>query len=126
MCGPGGAARCSPPPPRGISDHGAADSPLRPHAAFTDRTLAMLGFFGAWLTLVVLAQPVAFALGTVAVGWLLLEGAPMITAPQRLMAGADNFALLAVPFFVLAGNLMNTAGITDRIYGFCAAMVGHW
>jgi len=86
----------------------------------------MLGFFGAWLTLVLMAMPVAFALGVVAVGWLLLEGAPMITAPQRLMAGADNFALLAVPFFVLAGNLMNTAGITDRIYGFCAAMVGHW
>ena len=86
----------------------------------------MLGFFAAWLGLVLLAMPVAFALGVVAVGWLMLEGAPMITAPQRLMAGADNFALLAVPFFVLAGNLMNTAGITDRIYGFCAAMVGHW
>ncbi len=86
----------------------------------------MLGFFGAWLGLVVLAQPVAFALGVVAVGWLMLEGAPMITAPQRLMAGADNFALLAVPFFVLAGNLMNTSGVTDRIYGFASAMVGHF
>lgn len=86
----------------------------------------MLGFFGAWLALVALAQPVAFALGVVAVGWLLLEGAPMITAPQRLMAGADNFALLAVPFFVLAGNLMNTSGVTDRIYGFANAVVGHF
>lgn len=85
----------------------------------------MLGFFGAWLSLVILAQPVAFALGAVAVGWLLLEGAPMISAPQRLMAGADNFTLLAVPFFVLAGNLMNTSGVTDRIYGFASAMVGH-
>jgi tripartite ATP-independent transporter DctM subunit len=49
----------------------------------------------------------------------------MITAPQRLMAGADNFALLAVPFFVLAGNLMNTSGVTDRIYGFASAFFGH-
>ena len=85
----------------------------------------MLGFFGAWLTLVLFAMPVAFALGVVAVGWLLWEGAPMITAAQRLMAGADNFALLAVPFFILAGNLMNSGGITDRIYGFCSALVGH-
>ncbi|WP_426954776.1 TRAP transporter large permease [Muricoccus radiodurans] len=85
----------------------------------------MLGFFGAWLTLVMAAMPVAFALGAVAVAWLLLENGPMITAPQRLMAGADNFALLAVPFFILAGNLMNSGGITDRIYGFCSAFVGH-
>ena len=85
----------------------------------------MFGFFGAWLALVLSAMPVAFALGVVAVGWLMLEGAPMITAPQRLMAGADNFALLAVPFFVLAGNLMNTSGVTDRIYGFAAAYFGH-
>ena len=85
----------------------------------------MLGFFAAWLVLVLAATPVAFALGIVAVGWLLLEGAPMITAPQRLMAGADNFTLLAVPFFVLAGNLMNTSGVTDRIYGFASAFFGH-
>lgn len=85
----------------------------------------MIGFFSAWLALVLAAMPVAFALGVVAVGWLLIEGAPMITAPQRLMAGADNFALLAVPFFVLAGNLMNTSGVTDRIYGFATAFFGH-
>ncbi len=86
----------------------------------------MIGFFSAWLALVLAAMPVAFALGVVAVGWLLIEGAPMITAPQRLMAGADNFALLAVPFFVLAGNLMNTSGVTDRIYGFATAFFGHF
>jgi tripartite ATP-independent transporter DctM subunit len=85
----------------------------------------MLGFFGAWLILVLAGTPVAFALGIVSVGWLAWEGAPMITAAQRLMAGADNFALLAVPFFILAGNLMNSGGITDRIYGFCSALVGH-
>jgi len=86
----------------------------------------MLTFFGAWLGLVLLAMPVAFALGVVAVGWLLLQGAPMITAPQRLMAGVDSFPLLAVPFFILAGNLMNTSGVTDRIYGFANALVGHF
>jgi tripartite ATP-independent transporter DctM subunit len=85
----------------------------------------MLGFFAAWLGLVALAMPVAFALGVVAVAWLMLQGAPMITAPQRLMAGVDSFQLLAVPFFILAGNLMNTSGVTDRIYDFANALVGH-
>lgn len=85
----------------------------------------MLTFFGAWLALVALAMPVAFALGVVALGWLLVTGGPAIGAPQRLMAGVDSFPLLAVPFFVLAGNLMNTSGITDRIYGFATSLVGH-
>ncbi len=85
----------------------------------------MAGFFGAWLGLVALAMPVAFALGVVAMGWLMIEGAPAIGAPQRLMAGADSFTLLAVPFFILAGNLMNTSGVTDRIYDFANAFVGH-
>ncbi|MGG5808547.1 TRAP transporter large permease [Falsiroseomonas sp. CW058] len=86
----------------------------------------MIGFFGAWLGLVILAMPVAFALGVVALGFLVIEGAPVIGAPQRLMAGVDSFTLLAVPFFILAGNLMNTSGVTDRIYNFANAFVGHF
>lgn len=86
----------------------------------------MIGFFGAWLGLVMLSMPVAFALGVVALGFLMLEGAPVIGAPQRLMAGVDSFTLLAVPFFILAGNLMNTSGVTDRIYNFANALVGHF
>ena len=39
-------------------------------------------------------------------------------------SGIDSFPLLAVPFFILAGNLMNNAGITDRIYNFALALVG--
>jgi len=86
----------------------------------------MAGLFGAWLGLVLLAMPVAFALGVVALGYLWFQGAAVIGAPQRLMAGVDSFTLLAVPFFILAGNLMNTSGITDRIYNFCNAFVGHF
>jgi len=44
---------------------------------------------------------------------------------QRLEAGAENFALLAVPFFIMAGKLMNAAGITDRIFNFARAIVGN-
>src|SRR5690606_13870615 len=43
---------------------------------------------------------------------------------QRMIAGVESFPLLAVPFFILAGNLMNIAGITGRIYNFAVALVG--
>ncbi len=44
---------------------------------------------------------------------------------QRLIGGIDTFPLLAIPFFILAGNLMNTGGITDRLVRFARALVGH-
>ena len=43
---------------------------------------------------------------------------------HRMISGLDSFPLLAVPFFILAGNLMNNAGITNRIYNFALALVG--
>ena len=43
---------------------------------------------------------------------------------HRMINGVDSFPLLAVPFFILAGNLMNTAGITERIFNFALALVG--
>jgi len=42
-----------------------------------------------------------------------------------LIGGIDTFPLLAIPFFILAGNLMNTGGITDRLVRFARALVGH-
>jgi TRAP-type C4-dicarboxylate transport system permease large subunit len=49
---------------------------------------------------------------------------PDIVLAQRMIAGIESFPLLAVPFFILAGNLMNIAGITGRIYAFAIALVG--
>src|SRR5207253_1315140 len=49
---------------------------------------------------------------------------PDVTLAQRMIAGVESFPLLAVPFFILAGNLMNIAGITGRIYNFAVALVG--
>jgi TRAP-type C4-dicarboxylate transport system permease large subunit len=57
--------------------------------------------------------------------YLVLYGvAPDIIAAQRMIAGVESFPLLAVPFFILAGNLMNSAGVTGRIYSFAVALVG--
>ena len=50
--------------------------------------------------------------------------APDVIVAQRMIAGVESFPLLAVPFFILAGNLMNIAGVTGRIYNFAVALVG--
>ena len=52
-------------------------------------------------------------------------GIPLIVIPHQMVAGIDNFPLLAIPFFFLAGELMNAAGITQRLVAFAAALVGH-
>ena len=49
---------------------------------------------------------------------------PTSSLAQRMIAGVESFPLLAVPFFILAGNLMNIAGVTGRIYNFAVALVG--
>jgi TRAP-type C4-dicarboxylate transport system permease large subunit len=57
--------------------------------------------------------------------YILVSGSvPDIVLAQRMIAGIESFPLLAVPFFILAGNLMNIAGITTRIYDFAVALVG--
>jgi tripartite ATP-independent transporter DctM subunit len=83
-----------------------------------------LGSFGAFL---VIGVPVALALGLASAAYLLLTGNAdlMLAFPQRMIAGVDQFVLMTIPLFLLAGNLMNVGGITDRIVRFSRAIVGH-
>jgi len=71
------------------------------------------------------AAPQAFALVLTGAGmaWVLDFWDTQLLA-QNLVAGVDSFPLLAVPFFILAGNLMNNAGITNRIYNYALSLVG--
>ncbi|MEW9807650.1 TRAP transporter large permease [Mesorhizobium sp. ZMM04-5] len=85
----------------------------------------MLVLIGSFLLLMLVGAPVAVALATSSLLYLVIYGvAPDIIAAQRMIAGVESFPLLAVPFFVLAGNLMNIAGVTGRIYSFALALVG--
>jgi TRAP-type C4-dicarboxylate transport system permease large subunit len=69
--------------------------------------------------------PVAVAMAGASLLYVLIAGElPPFVVVHRMISGIDSFPLLAVPFFVLAGNLMNNAGITNRIYGFALALVG--
>ena len=82
---------------------------------------------GTLVLLIALGLPVAVALGLTAAGFYVLEGDLRILAmlPQRMFSATTGFTLLAIPFFILAGNLMNTGGITVRIFRFANACVGH-
>ncbi|MEQ8294374.1 MAG: TRAP transporter large permease [Roseovarius sp.] len=82
---------------------------------------------GALLVLIGLGVPIAVALGLTAVGFYALQGDFGILAmvPQRMFSATTGFTLLAIPFFILAGTLMNTGCITNRIFRFANACVGH-
>jgi TRAP-type C4-dicarboxylate transport system permease large subunit len=69
--------------------------------------------------------PVAIAMAGSALIYLWWTGGlPAFVVIHRMVSGIDSFPLLAVPFFILAGNLMNNAGITNRIYNYALALVG--
>ena len=69
--------------------------------------------------------PVAIAMAGASLAYILVSGnLPPFVVVHRMVSGIDSFPLLAVPFFILAGNLMNNAGITTRIFNFALALVG--
>ncbi|WP_019997611.1 TRAP transporter large permease [Aureimonas ureilytica] len=85
----------------------------------------MLLLIGSFLLLMLVGVPVAISMFVASGLYLLVFGvAPDIIIAQRMIAGVESFPLLAVPFFILAGNLMNIAGVTGRIYAFAVALVG--
>jgi len=69
--------------------------------------------------------PVAIAMAGASLIYLFfVQSSPPFVVVHRMVSGIDSFPLLAVPFFILAGNLMNNAGITNRIYNYALALVG--
>src|SRR4051812_8015932 len=78
-----------------------------------------------FLVLMVTGLPVAIAMAGSSLLYIALSGnIPPYAVVHRMIGGIDSFPLLAVPFFIFAGNLMNNAGITNRIYNFALALVG--
>ncbi len=88
--------------------------------------MEMAFFFGLWFVLMIIDIPIAFSMLIASTVFLVQHQEVLLSIPQRLMAGPNNYPILAIPFFVLAGLLMNLAGITDRIFRFCIAVVGHF
>jgi C4-dicarboxylate transporter DctM subunit len=75
---------------------------------------------------VIIGIPIAFALGVAAWASLTAWGkVPLYLIPQRMFTGVDSFVLMAIPFFMLAGELMGSTGILSRLLKFADALVGH-
>jgi len=91
--------------------------------ALTEQYLLFL--FATLFTLLVLGVPIAVCLGGASLLYVALSGSvPEVVVAQRMISGIDSFPLLAIPFFILAGNLMNNGGITNRIFDFAKALMG--
>src|SRR5689334_23763706 len=83
------------------------------------------GLLGGFVALMVSGLPVAIAMAGTSLLYVMMSGnIPDFVVIHRMYGGVDSFPLLAVPFFIWAGNLMNSAGITNRIYNFALALVG--
>jgi tripartite ATP-independent transporter DctM subunit len=80
--------------------------------------------FGLFFLTLIFGVPVAFALGIAAAGAFLYEGIPLFVAFQRIVAGISAYALLAIPFFIFAGELMLHGGAAHRLVRFVASAVG--
>jgi C4-dicarboxylate transporter, DctM subunit len=79
---------------------------------------------GTFVLGLVAGIPVAATLGLSSVAYILWNGLPLVTLPQKMYSGIDVFVLLCIPGFILAGNLMNAGGITERIVRLANALVG--
>jgi len=87
----------------------------------------MIWVLAVFFVLLVIGVPIGFVLGIAGVlGIMQIGGTEMLAmAPQRYFAGLDLFTFLAMPLFIFAGEIMNRAGITERLAAFADALVGH-
>ncbi len=82
--------------------------------------------FATFVLLLVFSVPVSYALGLSSLAALIYKGGvPVTILAQRMFTGLDSFPLLAVPFFILAGGLMETGGISARLIRLASVLVGH-
>lgn len=86
-------------------------------------TLAIVGVM--WLFFVLVGVPIGIAMIFVSMGYFYYTGMGISFAAQRMVDGLNSFPLLAVPLFILAAGVLNSAGITNHLFGFARSLVGH-
>ncbi|MBX3677326.1 MAG: TRAP transporter large permease [Rhodocyclaceae bacterium] len=84
-------------------------------------TVLLLGF----ATLLLAGVPVAFSFLAGSLAYLFIADTPLTIAAQQLSGGVRSVTLLAIPLYILAGELLNSGGIADRIFNFANALIGH-
>ena len=85
----------------------------------------MLTAIGIFFVFLLLGMPVAFAIGLSGFSFFMMAELPMTILVQKSISASQSFTMLAIPLFILAGNLMNSCGITKRLMRFCNACTGH-
>ena len=80
----------------------------------------------SFFVLLFMGLPIAFIMGLVTSGVMILNGDALALIPQRMFAGANSFSLLALPLFILAGNIMGEGGLTKRLMGLANLVVGRF
>jgi len=92
--------------------------------------LTLIFFIGLLVVLFIIGVPVCASIGLTCLAVLWFENGlldiPITLLPLKMMHGVNNFPLLAVPFFILAANVMNKGSVTPRIFGFANSLVGHF
>ncbi|WP_420413677.1 TRAP transporter large permease [Roseibium sp.] len=86
--------------------------------------MALVLLFVVLFALLIAGAPVAVALGVASLVFIMMSGLPDVVVLHNMVNGINSFPLIAVPFFIMAGHLMNSAGITSRIFAFARATVG--
>ncbi|MBA7570107.1 hypothetical protein ES708_11854 [subsurface metagenome] len=87
-------------------------------------SIFILIIFGIYLALFFLGFPVSFAMGIASLVGFIMLGVDLRMIVQRMITGVYAFELLAMPFFILAANIMNASGISEKIFGFAESAVG--
>jgi tripartite ATP-independent transporter DctM subunit len=81
--------------------------------------------FGVFTVLLLIGTPIAFCLGLASLATVLWMQLPPVVVFQQINSGMNAFAMMAIPFFIYAGDLMMRGGIADRLIRFAASLVGH-
>ncbi|MCY4190201.1 MAG: TRAP transporter large permease subunit, partial [Rhodospirillaceae bacterium] len=89
--------------------------------------MALTLLIGVLIVTLIIGLPLPFCMGSAALVALLFLDfpIPLTIVPQRFISGIDSFSFMAIPFFLLVGDLMNNAGVTKRIIRLSNALVGH-
>lgn len=81
--------------------------------------------FGTMIVLLIIGVPISVSLGAATMASLLCFDVPMAVVPQRMFTALDSVSIMAIPLFVLAGNLMTEGGISRRLVDFCNSIIGN-
>src|SRR4051794_41236570 len=89
--------------------------------------MSALIIFGLLLTLMLTGMPISIALGLTVLTFLFtMTEVPIEAVGLKLFTGIENFEIMAIPFFILAGNFLTHGGVARRMIRFATSLIGHW